>query len=227
MPSQGGVWDTLDFMQTTTQSVVVDLSIGTPQVVNPNLTLTLTPNAIEGLNGGSLDDTLIGNGLNNGLDGGPGNDMLIGGAGDDDLTGGPGDDTLDGGEGAINFFWFDADEPLGSDTIVDGPNDLLMFRETTTQAVRVDLSLATPQVINAYLTLTLPGGDAIEGAEGGSLDDTLIGNAAWTTIWTVVPATTSCWATWARTSLTAMPDEICWSVAAGPMRCSAGTMRTC
>jgi ligand-binding sensor domain-containing protein len=162
--------------------VSLDLSQAGSQVVNSNLTLTLSAgDAIENVRGGELDDTLIGNDLDNGLQGGPGNDTLIGGAGDDDLTGGPGDDRLDGGAGDNDHYWFDADEPLGSDTIVDsaGQYDMLLFRDTTEQPVRLDLSLATPQVVNANLVLTLPGGDAIEGAEGGSLDDTLIGSAAW------------------------------------------------
>jgi ligand-binding sensor domain-containing protein/Ca2+-binding RTX toxin-like protein len=177
-----GQWDFVWFSETTFLPVSLDLSQAGSQVVNSNLTLTLSAgDAIENVRGGELDDTLIGNDLDNGLQGGPGNDTLIGGAGDDDLTGGPGDDRLDGGAGDNDHYWFDADEPLGSDTIVDaaGQYDMVLFRDTTEQPVHLDLSLATPQVVNANLTLTLPGGDAIEGAEGGSQNDTLFGNAAW------------------------------------------------
>lgn len=48
---------------------------------------------IENAIGGSGDDHLIGNDVNNRLDGGAGDDTLIGGAGDDTLSGGTGNDT--------------------------------------------------------------------------------------------------------------------------------------
>ena len=154
----GGV-ETLWFALTTTQPVAIDLSQGGPQAVNTNLTLTLSSgDSIENVTGGTLGDTLIGNGLNNIFNGGPGDDILVGGLGNDN-------------------FDFDADEALGSDTIVDaGGVGWLWFGQTTTRPVRIDLSQSGAQAVNANLTLTLSTGDSIEKVTGGSLDDTLIGN---------------------------------------------------
>ncbi|MBS9390375.1 MAG: hypothetical protein HEQ33_16360 [Dolichospermum sp. WA123] len=106
--------DTLDFSQTTTKSVNVNLSLAGSQVINENLTLTLGQIwggqhfvNIENAIGGSLNDTLVGNSLNNTLNGGAGNDALDGGAGNDALDGGAGNDT----------YVFDADSQQGSDII--------------------------------------------------------------------------------------------------------------
>ena len=96
--------DTLDFSQTTTKSVNVNLSLAGSQVINENLTLTLGQIwggqhfvNIENAIGGSLNDTLVGNSLNNTLNGGAGNDALDGGAGNDALDGGAGNDILNPG----------------------------------------------------------------------------------------------------------------------------------
>ncbi len=98
--SGGGV-DTLDFSQTTTTGVVVDLSTTAPQIVNAGLTLTLSAgNALENTIGGSLDDILIGNSLANTLTGNDGNDVLSGRSGNDILSGGNGRNALIGGYGA-------------------------------------------------------------------------------------------------------------------------------
>src|SRR5262249_36988461 len=70
----GGGIDTLDFSPTTTLGVAVNLGLTTAQVVNPNLSLTLSAaNVIENATGGSLDDILIGNALANVLTGNAGN----------------------------------------------------------------------------------------------------------------------------------------------------------
>jgi len=55
--------------------------------------------SIEGVLGGSGNDTIFGNALANALRGGAGADALIGNAGDDVLEGGAGDDWLVGGDG--------------------------------------------------------------------------------------------------------------------------------
>ena len=79
-------------------------------------------------------------------------------AGNDWLEGGPGNDTLIGGDGEDSYK-FDADGPLGQDTIVDaGSWDGLWFQDTTTQAVTVDLSQTEPQVVNPK-----PDADALSG----------------------------------------------------------------
>lgn len=120
------------------------------------------------VNGGDRGDTIIGNSLNNRLFGGRGNDVIVGAGGDDLMVGGLGDDR----------YLLDTDLALGSDTIneLDGGNDTLDFSSTITRRVSVNLSLATPQVVNAGLTLTLSSSTSVENIVGGSLGDSLTGN---------------------------------------------------
>ena len=94
----GGGTDAITFSGSTS-ATTLDLEIAGPQVVNANLTLTLTPAQVENITGGNGNDTLTGNAANNALTGGNGNDTLDGGAGNDTLTGGAGNDTLTGGAG--------------------------------------------------------------------------------------------------------------------------------
>src|SRR5262249_39785060 len=104
--------------------------------------------------------------------------IIDGGAGNDILSGGRGNDTLVGGAGH-NTYRFDAALALASDTINEsgGGVDTLDFSATTTRAVTLDLSNPAAQVVNAGLTLTLTSGSTVENAIGGTLADTLIGNA--------------------------------------------------
>ena len=169
--------DTLNFGATTTQSITVDLSVPTPQIVNSNLILAVG-NSIENVTGGLLADVLTGNSLSNLLTGGAGNDTLYGLDGNDILSGGAGDDVLSGGIGN-DAYSFDADTALGSDSIAELPGagvDTLDFATTTTQALTVNLSNATAQVVHANLTLTLGAVDTLENVTGGSLNDVLTGN---------------------------------------------------
>ena len=84
----------------STNGATVNLGLTTPQVVNANLTLTLaSATSIENIYGGSGNDILIGNSLNNALYGDGGDDVLSGGDGNDALNGGAGADALDGGDG--------------------------------------------------------------------------------------------------------------------------------
>ncbi len=93
-------YDVIDFSGTTTRSINLNLSIlGTPQVVNSNLTLTIVGEGFDEVRGGALNDVLRGNSIGNVLRGGPGNDLLDGKGGDDTLDGGAGDDDLNGGDG--------------------------------------------------------------------------------------------------------------------------------
>lgn len=81
--------------------VAIDLNLTTPQTVNSNLTLILdSATSIENVYGGSGNDIIIGNSLNNKLSGYSGNDILIGGDGNDILSGGDGNDILIGGNGS-------------------------------------------------------------------------------------------------------------------------------
>lgn len=149
--SRGGT-DTLDFSETTTRSITIDLSRSTSQVVNSALSLTLSAAAtFENVIGGILSDTMTGNTLSN---------VLTGGAGDD-------------------IYVFDTDLALGSDTIIEagGGTDTIDFSSTSTRVVVIDLSRATSQVVNAGLTLTLSSGTTMENALGGTLSDTFTGNS--------------------------------------------------
>ena len=92
--------DIIDFSGTTLLPVSLNLAIlGSPQIVNNHLTLTIEGEGIEEVIGGKLDDTLRGNSNDNILRGGSGNDLLDGNSGNDELDGGTGNDILDGGEG--------------------------------------------------------------------------------------------------------------------------------
>ena len=89
----GGGVDTLNFSDTTTRSVTVNLGTAASQVVNAGLSLTLgSASTVENVIGGALADTLTGNALANSLTGGGGNDTLNGGGGNDTLNGGAGAD---------------------------------------------------------------------------------------------------------------------------------------
>jgi hypothetical protein len=162
--------DTLNFANTTTKAISIQLWNPAAQVVTPgNLTLTLGSGAaIENAIGGSLNDVLTGNILANSLSGGAGNDILNGGAGADTLNGGAGNDT----------YIFDTDGPLGSDLITDAAGiDTLNFANTTTKTIAVNLANPAAQVVTpGNLTLTLGSGNSLENAVGGSLNDVLTGN---------------------------------------------------
>ncbi|MBM4076418.1 MAG: hypothetical protein FJ267_12355, partial [Planctomycetes bacterium] len=92
--------DTLSFA-TSANDVVVNLGLTTiAQIINTNLTLTLnSATSIENVRGGSGNDTLTGNSLNNVLIGGAGADSLIGGDGNDSLIIDNFDTSVNGGAG--------------------------------------------------------------------------------------------------------------------------------
>lgn len=106
---------------------------------------------VEALNGGHAGDVLVGS---------PGDDELGGGGGDDELDGGGGDDLLDGGEGA--------DRLNGGDGL-----DAVDYSWYSGPVLVTLDGLAGDGWANEN---DLVGGD-VEGAIGGSGNDTLIGNA--------------------------------------------------
>ncbi|MFN6108242.1 MAG: SdrD B-like domain-containing protein, partial [Planctomycetaceae bacterium] len=173
--------DTLDFSLTTTLSVAVNLGLITTQVVNANLSLVLNAvDTFENATGGSLNDALTGNAVANRLLGNAGLDTLIGGAGNDTLDGGLGNDSLQGGADNDTYL-LDTDLGLGTDTITElagGGVDTLDFSQSTTKTIAVNLGVITPQTVTpSNLTLTLNATDTVENAIGGTLNDTLAGNA--------------------------------------------------
>jgi Ca2+-binding RTX toxin-like protein len=88
LPGAANGLDFLDFRETTTVGVTIDLSLTTQQTVQAtNLKLTLTSgSSIEYALGGDQADTLIGNSLDNGFIGGLGADIIRGGAGNNFLV---------------------------------------------------------------------------------------------------------------------------------------------
>jgi Ca2+-binding RTX toxin-like protein len=154
--------ETLDFSQAASTSLAVNLGLSTTQIVNANLSLRLASgNSIENVIGGSLGDTLTGNARPNRLTGGGGDDILTGAAGND-------------------IYLFDADLILGADTINEsgGGADTLDFSATTTRNLAINLASAALQPVAAgNLTLTLSADNTIESVIGGTLNDTITGNA--------------------------------------------------
>jgi Ca2+-binding RTX toxin-like protein len=148
----GSGTDTIDLSATTTRNIAIDLSLGVAQLVNAGLTLKLSSGTtIENVIAGALNDAITGNSLDNVLTGGPGNDTYA----------------------------FDTDLALGNDLVneVGTGTDTINFNGTTTRNIVFDLSVATSQVVNAGLTLTLSSGNAFENVIGGTLDDTFTGNS--------------------------------------------------
>ncbi|MDB9466963.1 Calx-beta domain-containing protein, partial [Dolichospermum circinale] len=119
-----GGTDTID-LTGTTAGVNVNLGITTSQTVNSNLKLILSANnVIENATGGTGNDRLTGNTLNNTLNGGSGNDQLQGLGGDDTLWGGAGNDILNGGTGNDSLWG-----GLGDDILTGGVgNDQYLFQ---------------------------------------------------------------------------------------------------
>jgi trimeric autotransporter adhesin len=161
--------NTLDFRTTTTKSININLSTATSQTVATGVQLAISVFGIKNVYGGTLDDTLIGNDLNNMLDAGAGNDTLTGGIGSDTLTGGVGNDT----------YIIDADVDTGTDTInetlLGGGIDTLDFRTTTTKAININLNTTITQTVATGVQLAIPV-VSIENVYGGTLNDTLTGN---------------------------------------------------
>ena len=131
--------------------------------------LTLTGAAAINGTGNILNNLITGNAAANSLTGDAGNDTLNGGGGNDTLVGGAGNDS----------YLFDTDLALGSDTLNEagGGSDTLNFAATTTRSIALNLGLATTQVVNANLSLTLGSAATVENVIGGSLADTLTGNS--------------------------------------------------
>ncbi len=95
--------DTLRFNNQTV-AIKINLGVTSNQDVRSTQRIRLSSGAaIENVIGGSGDDILIGNTLNNTLTGNDGNDVLVGANGNDTLSGGNGRDILIGGRGLDNL----------------------------------------------------------------------------------------------------------------------------
>ncbi|RPI84932.1 MAG: hypothetical protein EHM42_07120, partial [Planctomycetaceae bacterium] len=152
--------DTLDFSQSTAHGATVNLGFASRQSVSSVLDLQFVNlGQIENLTGSRLADSLTGDGLANRITGLGGDDYLAGAGGND-------------------VYLFDADLPLGFDTVFEVAGDgidLLDYSTTASVSVVVDLAVATQQAVNANHRLALTGGD-FENITGGSKNDTLSGN---------------------------------------------------
>jgi serralysin len=148
--------DMLSFAGVST-AVALNLAITGIQAVHTDRWISLNlNNTFENATGGSADDLLTGNSINN---------TLIGNAGNDRLAGQRANDTSSGGI-ENDVFQFDTDSGLGSDTIIDsGGIDFLDFSATTTRNIAINLGLATSQIVNGSLTLTLASASVLERTE--------------------------------------------------------------
>ncbi|MBL8815498.1 MAG: M10 family metallopeptidase C-terminal domain-containing protein [Planctomyces sp.] len=176
--TDAGGADLLDFGQTSSQSVSVNLGLTTIQTVTAGrLFLTLTSaSSIDHVTGGQGNDLIFGNTLANILTGGAGNDTLSGLAGNDTINGGSGTDTVDGGAGN-DIFLFDADSDAGGDFVIDASGiDTVSFENTSANVV-FNLGSSTSQSVNGgLLSVTLASATMIENITGGQGNDTLTGN---------------------------------------------------
>jgi Ca2+-binding RTX toxin-like protein len=116
--------DTLD-MSGITAPVTINLAQST---ASSSQTGQDSLNSIENAIGGSGNDLITGNGVDNRLDGGAGNDTINAGSGDDTVIGGAGNDTMNGqggndvfvfaaGFGNDQILQFDADPAGGQDRL--------------------------------------------------------------------------------------------------------------
>lgn len=140
-----------------------------------NVTFNLGMATAQSVNGGLLTLTLSTTTAFDNLTGGDGNDTLTGNAGVNTLVGGAGNDTLAGAAGN-DFYLFDADTPLGSDSLADAAGTETISFAGTSADVASNLGLTTPQVVNGSLTLTLASATTFDTLIGGDGNDTLTGN---------------------------------------------------
>ncbi|WP_226576105.1 M10 family metallopeptidase C-terminal domain-containing protein [Acuticoccus sediminis] len=149
-----------------------------------NLSLAFDPGGgpgtmyIENARGGSGDDTIYGNELDNILEGLGGRDLINGLAGDDSLYGGNGNDTLVG-EGGTDFF----DGGNGVDTVSyaysAGSWDIVLatgfVAGTATAGGGVESLLRIENVIGAHGDDSITGSSVANTLDGNDGNDTLAG----------------------------------------------------
>ena len=149
--------DGFDIADYSNQTLGLVVNLGTP-ASNTGIAAGDSFVGIEGIVGGSGNDTLTGDGVANRLGGSSGNDILTGAGGNDTLNGGNGNDVLEGGS--------------GNDLLNGGLGfDRVLF--TGSNAVSVNLGLLTAQDAGYGLDTFLD----IEAVTSGSGTDLLIGNA--------------------------------------------------
>ncbi len=153
-----GGWSDLDTSGNTQAAYLGGSTYARGQVFNALQYNNDTSSLIENANGGTGNDTILGNSANNVLNGNAGNDTISGGAGNDTLNGGAGTDTLNGGDGTDTLNGGDGTDTLngdaGNDTLNgDAGNDTLNGGDGND---------------------TLLGGTGTNTLNGGAGDDTLV-----------------------------------------------------
>ena len=118
--SDGGT-DTLDF-SAITSDITINLSANMTIGTMPHRIINATSYLYENVIGGSGNDQITGNALNNLLMGGSGNDTIDGNDGNDILVGGDGNDTLKGTSGNNILIG-----GTGTDLLLGGINEDLMI----------------------------------------------------------------------------------------------------
>jgi Ca2+-binding RTX toxin-like protein len=157
--STGGI-DTLNLSQTAA-AVNINLGLTTAQTVNANLKLVIPVITLENFIGGSGNDRITGNSLNNSLDGGSGDDRIFAGGGNDFLVGGGGSDVISGGAGNDIFAYSGL---LSGATTATGLFGVDAIYDFTSTQDKISLSKAT------FSTITSAAGTAI-GANFITVDD--------------------------------------------------------
>ncbi|HWW00016.1 MAG TPA: Calx-beta domain-containing protein [Candidatus Acidoferrum sp.] len=175
-------FNTLDFSGTQTQPITIDLAVlGVPQVVNPNLTITVQGVGIRQVFGGTFmntpgtfSNTIRGNSSGDTLHGGPFDDLLQGRSGNDILDGRGGHNMLIGGGGVDTVL-------AQGDTNFTLTNTLLTQSDGTTDSLDgITLAILTGGVhANTFNITGWSGTATITGVKDPTnpLDDTLIAGA--------------------------------------------------
>ncbi|MFB2552916.1 calcium-binding protein [Ensifer soli] len=153
--------------QTVTETYTVSYERFVTAASGAYLQLTSHQVSVEG---GDIDNTIVGNARDNTLNGHGGHDTILGNEGNDTLDGGDGNDTLDGGAGEDVLVG-----GLGDDTFVlsDGQDTVSDADGVDTITSTISRSLAGHEAIE---NLVLLGRGAIDGT-GNALDNVITGNA--------------------------------------------------
>ncbi|MEQ1954066.1 calcium-binding protein [Mesorhizobium sp. CN2-181] len=151
--------------------------------INQNAAKGDTYNSIEGLNGSSFGDTLVGNAGANLLVGNDGNDWLRGRDGNDRLEGGEGLDRLEGGAGNDKLYGGRFDDTL----IGNAGADQLHGGDQVDTASYADFhSAITASLANSALNTGGAAGDTYDSIESliGTIGaDTLYGDEGFNRLW--------------------------------------------
>ncbi len=172
----GAGLDTADF--TGTLAWTVDLAAGTARRAGDSTTLSETVIAIERLNLGSGNDTVVGSAEaetvsagegNDSVAAGGGNDSLVGSLGNDSLDGGEGNDTVSGGAGANRL-----SGGLGTDRFVIG-SDTVAASDTITDFNAAGGEVIDLTALGTGLTVSLVRGSGLTSFTVGTRSVTLTG----------------------------------------------------